>query len=309
MGLSVTSTFPSTGSLPRPAVLSKPPASACDTTLAKRVGNGALAAGLFATGLMSHRKDFPRLVKQTAFTPLLPLDSTAWFRVATGMGAIVALNKALRPNREDRERVPLWQSALLATAVMAPLSTGVHTRRLLTKAATQWALISPMVVGTAALSQGLSNRLLALRPEPSGKERNNTLTGPLVRLGVAFGSALFGMAAYGRGLAWLQPRVPKMLGQAIQQSGLLSLKNTLNPHQVKGATTTGTGATGAAVLTALPMCPRCGTPTMVCLTELSEVIGSLWHKLRPGKDPDPQPAMAGGRPPVRVAILATQQPQ
>ncbi len=192
-------------------------------------------AGLIMMALLLRKMPRPHVSEFRMFSS----NWRDWARITLGVMAVGKLNKVF-----DWKPAP-WMGALETALVITPLALGPQGIR-------QLVVVAPLVMGTVEATNQLNKRL--------GESLENRYHIPkaLTRLVISLAMAIGGIKLY-----------PTLFKHATQW-GLLGKKAQI---ALKNATRHGSEQlmAGASVI----LCPRACCSSLVCMTDIGELIGSL----------------------------------
>lgn len=159
----------------QPAAAGKAPATVNTPTSSdpgKRLQSLAIAVGLFATALLTHRlPGRAAMGKNFLLTP----DWKVWTRVLLGVGATYKLNKGMD------WKPPPWLNAMQTVAVLHPLLVGFSRKYPL-----EVGVMAPLIAGVVSIANALNQTLAPLADTHIGIPEKWTKLG--VSLGVTLAS-------------------------------------------------------------------------------------------------------------------------
>ncbi len=182
---------------------------------------------------------------------LLPPDWKTWTRVALGIGTVQQINKGIDRNP------PAWLSGLESAAVITPMALKFHKTSLLT-----FLLVAPLVTASVQTSQWLNKAFTQdLKAQWHIPE---AVTRLCFSFAVSATGILFAMLLHRKA-----PQIKVFGARPFAQ---------LDPKLKEPA---GAFAMGS--------CARGCSPSIICLSEIGEMLGGMGNWLKSHWSPGPQP--------------------
>ncbi|WP_373531281.1 hypothetical protein [Vampirovibrio sp.] len=211
-------------------------------------GHLATAGLLFTLGLATHHLPGKALKPET-FKFFLPPDWKSWARVGLGVATVGQLNQGMN------WKPPAWLTGIESAAVITPMALRFSKASGLTVL-----LVAPLVAGIVQTSQWANQAFV------KDLKQQLKVPEPLSRLMISLtvgGLGILGSLLFHRQIRNLPVEKLPLKQYPSLQKRAEALKKNL------------TEILGPSMM--LRTCPRGCSPSIICLSEIGEIVGGMWH--------------------------------